>query len=63
MFMSTSVILPNYLSGNIKTKSIRPVSACLAFFEAIWHVFTSGLEFFVHLVLATLTVSQIACEL
>jgi len=35
--MSTTVFLPNYSSGNIKTNSIQPVSACLAFFEAIWH--------------------------
>ena len=26
-----------YASGNIKTNSIQAVSACLAFFEAIWH--------------------------
>jgi len=42
------VFLPNYSSGNIKTNSIKPVSACLAVFEAIWHFFTSGLAFFVH---------------
>jgi len=24
-------------AGNVKTNSIRPVSACLSFFEAIWH--------------------------
>jgi len=27
----------------------------LVFFEAIWHFFTSGLTFFIQLVLATLT--------
>jgi len=48
------VFLPNYSSGNIKTNSIQPVSACLAFFEAIWQFFASGLTFFVHLDLATL---------
>jgi len=48
------VFLPNYSSGNIETNRIQPVSACLAFFEAIWHLFTSGLAFFVHLDLATL---------
>ena len=52
--MSTTVFLPNYLSENVTTNSIRPVSACLAFFEAIWHFFTSGLAFLVHLDLATL---------
>jgi len=31
------VFLPNYSSGNFKTNSIQPVSACLAFFETIWH--------------------------
>jgi len=51
------VFLPNYSSGNIKTNSISPVSACLAFFEAIWHFFTSCLTFFVPLDLATLVVS------
>jgi len=35
-------------------KSIWPVSACLAFFEVIWHLFTSGLAFFVPWDLATL---------
>jgi len=49
------VFFPNYSSGNVKTNSIWPVSACLAFFEAIWHFFTSGLAFFVHLDLATLS--------
>jgi len=48
------VFLPNYSSGNIKTNSIQPISACLAFFEAIWHFFVSGLAFSVHLDLATL---------
>jgi len=38
-FTSTIVFLPNYSSGNIKTNSIQPISACLAFFEAIWHFF------------------------
>jgi len=33
LFMITTVLLPNYSSGN----SIQPISACLAFFEAIWH--------------------------
>jgi len=28
LFMSTTVFLPNYLPGNIKTNSIQPVSAC-----------------------------------
>jgi len=46
--------LSNDLSGNIKTSGIQPVSPCLVFFEAIWHFFTSGLAFFVHLDLATL---------
>jgi len=41
-----TVFLPNYLSGDIKTNSIQPVLACLAFFEGIWHFFTSGLAFF-----------------
>jgi len=35
--MSTAVFLPIYSSGNIKLNSIQPVSACLAFFQAIWH--------------------------
>ena len=48
------MFLPNYSSGNIKTKRIQPISACLAFFEAIWHFFESGLAFFVHLDLETL---------
>jgi len=52
--MSTTVFLPNYLSGNIKTNSVQPVSTCLKFFEAIWHFFRSGVAFFVHLDLATL---------
>jgi len=30
----------------ITINSIQPVSACLPFFEAIWHFFTSGLAFF-----------------
>jgi len=35
--MSTTVFFRNYSSGNVKTpNSIWPVSACLAFFEAIW---------------------------
>jgi len=54
LFTSTAVFLPNYSSENVKTNSIRPVSACLAFFEAIWYFFTSGLAFFVHLDLAPL---------
>jgi len=54
LFTSTAVFLPSYSSGNVKTNSIQPVSVCLAFFEAIWHFFTSGLAFFVHLDLATL---------
>jgi len=54
LFTSTTVFLLNYSSGNIKTNSIQPVSACLAFFEAIWYFFASGLAFFVHLDLATL---------
>ena len=37
LFTSTTVLLANYSSGNIKTNSIQPVSACLAFFEMIWH--------------------------
>ena len=48
------MFLPNYSSGNVKTNSLRPNSACLPFFEAIWHFFTSGLAFFVHLGVATL---------
>jgi len=36
-FASTIVFLPNNSSGNIKTNSIQPISACFAFFEAIWH--------------------------
>jgi len=55
------VIFPNYSSGNAKTNSIWPVSVCLAFFNAIWYYFTSGLAFFVHLDLATL-VRTIAVE-
>ena len=31
------MFLPSYSSGNIKTNKIQPVSACLAFFEVIWH--------------------------
>jgi len=54
------VFLPNYSSGNVKTNSIRPVLAGLAFFEAVWHFFTSGLAFFVHLDLATLLVQVIS---
>jgi len=42
---STIVFLPNYSSGNIKTNDIQPISACLAFFEAIWHFFVSGMAF------------------
>jgi len=53
-FTSTIVFLPNYSSGNIKTNSIQPISACLAIVEATWHFFVSGLAFFVHLDLATL---------
>jgi len=45
-----------YSSGNIKTDSIRSVSACLAVFETIWHFLTSGLAFLVHLHLANLVV-------
>jgi len=37
LFMSTTVFLPNYSSDNTNTNSIQPVSACLAFFDAIWH--------------------------
>jgi len=54
LFTSTTVFLANYSSGNIKANSIQPVSACLAFFEMIWHFFTSRMAFFVHLNLATL---------
>ena len=54
LFTSTTVFLANYSSGIIKTNNIQPVSACLGFFEMIWHFFTSGLAFFVHLNLATL---------
>jgi len=54
LFTSTAVFMSNYSSGNIKTNSIQHVSACLAFFEAIWHFFASGLAFFVHLDLANL---------
>jgi len=43
---STTVFLPKCLSGDIKINSIQPVSACLAFFEAIWHFLTSCLAFF-----------------
>ena len=50
------MFLPNYSSGNIKTNSIQPVLARLAFFEAIWHFFASGLAYFIHLDLATLFV-------
>jgi len=45
LFTSITVFLPNYSSGNIKTNSIQPVSACLAFYEASWHFFASGLAF------------------
>jgi len=31
------MFLQNYSSGNIETNRIQPVSACLAFFKAIWH--------------------------
>jgi len=54
VFISTTVSLSNYLTGNMKTNSIQRVSACLAFFEAIWQFFASGSAFFVHLDLATL---------
>jgi len=37
LFTSTTVFLRNCSSGNIKTNSIQPVSACLLLFEAIWH--------------------------
>jgi len=57
LFTSTTMFLTNYSSGNIKTNSIQPVSACLAFFEAIWHFFTSGLAFFVHLDLVNTAVN------
>jgi len=48
LFTSTTAFLPNYSSGSISTNSIQPVSACLAFFEAICFfykqfVFTSDL--------------------
>jgi len=36
LFTSTAIFLLNYSSGNIKTNSMQPVSACLPFFEAIW---------------------------
>jgi len=54
LFTGTTVFFPNYSSGYVKTNSIWPVSVCLAFFEAIWHFFTSGLAFIVHLDLAIL---------
>jgi len=52
-----------HLEINVKTNSILPVSACLAFFKAIWHFFTIGLAFFVHLNLVTLlaTSTNSAC--
>jgi len=37
LFTSITVFLPNYSSGNIKTKSIQPASACLTSYEAMWH--------------------------
>ena len=40
------MFLANYSSGNIKTNSIQPVSACLAFFEMIWHFFHKWLGIF-----------------
>jgi len=49
LFMSTAVFLPNYSSENVKTSSIRPVSACFSIFEAISNFVTSCLAFFVHL--------------
>jgi len=50
-------VLPHYSSGNVKTNTIPLVSACLAFFDAIWHFFRSGLAFFVHLDLETLSLA------
>jgi len=55
LFTSTAVFLPNYSPEYVKTNNIPPVSACLAFFEAIWHFFANDLGFFVHLDLATLS--------
>jgi len=60
LFTKTTVFLSNYSSGNVKTNSVRPVSACLTFFEVIWHFFTSDLAFFFHLDLATLTADRLA---
>jgi len=37
-------------SGYFKTSSHHPVWACLACFEAFWHILTSDLAFLVHLV-------------
>jgi len=37
LFTSTTVLLPNYSSWNIKTNSIQPALAYLALFEANWH--------------------------
>jgi len=50
--------LPSYSSENVKTNIIRPVSACLGFFEAIWHFLEVIWHFFVHLDLATLVNMQ-----
>ena len=46
LFTSTTVFLANYSSGNIKTNSIQPVSACLACFEMIWHFFHKWFRIF-----------------
>ena len=46
LFTSTTVFLANYSSGNIKTNSIQPVSACLAFLEMIWHFFHKWFSIF-----------------
>ena len=54
LFTSTAVFSANYSSGNIKTNSIKPVSACLTFFEMIWHFCHKWFGIFVHLNLATL---------
>jgi len=36
-FPRVPLFLPNYSLGKVKTNNIRPFSACLALFEAIWH--------------------------
>jgi len=41
LFSRTTVFLPSYSSGNIKTNSIQPVSACLAFFYKWFGIFCS----------------------